>query len=156
MRSPPPSAALRGLIGSPTEENIYNCGTHNCIWLGPSPGKFCVGSDLWGPSLVISLLATQNLVSAFGMVAPSLPRAVGQPAGKAVHAQAQQPGGRAPILTGWALSRGLAEAPTESCWGLEYASGGEVGAPSTPRSPQQHDSPRGTPDAAVAKLLSSP
>eukprot|EP00959_Pyramimonas_sp_CCMP1952_P201792 4219757-Pyramimonas_sp.AAC.1 len=38
MLSPPPSAALLGLIGSFTEQEIHNCGTHNCIWLGPSSG----------------------------------------------------------------------------------------------------------------------
>eukprot|EP00959_Pyramimonas_sp_CCMP1952_P475238 9504076-Pyramimonas_sp.AAC.2 len=31
MRSSPPSAALRGPIGSFTEEDIHNCGTHNFI-----------------------------------------------------------------------------------------------------------------------------
>eukprot|EP00959_Pyramimonas_sp_CCMP1952_P274209 5731716-Pyramimonas_sp.AAC.1 len=30
--------AVRGPIGSATEEDTQNCGTHNCIWLGPSPG----------------------------------------------------------------------------------------------------------------------
>eukprot|EP00959_Pyramimonas_sp_CCMP1952_P005137 108126-Pyramimonas_sp.AAC.1 len=27
-------------MGSFTEGDIHNCGTHNCIWLGPSPDNF--------------------------------------------------------------------------------------------------------------------
>eukprot|EP00959_Pyramimonas_sp_CCMP1952_P293407 6136151-Pyramimonas_sp.AAC.1 len=29
--------AVRGPIWSANEEDIHNCGTHTCIWLGPSP-----------------------------------------------------------------------------------------------------------------------
>eukprot|EP00959_Pyramimonas_sp_CCMP1952_P268139 5606560-Pyramimonas_sp.AAC.1 len=28
---------LRGPIGSNTEDDVRNCVTHNCMWLGPSP-----------------------------------------------------------------------------------------------------------------------
>eukprot|EP00959_Pyramimonas_sp_CCMP1952_P094930 1985395-Pyramimonas_sp.AAC.1 len=38
----PPITAFRVPIGSSTEKDIHNCGTHNCIWLGCSPGKFFV------------------------------------------------------------------------------------------------------------------
>eukprot|EP00959_Pyramimonas_sp_CCMP1952_P057414 1198589-Pyramimonas_sp.AAC.1 len=30
--------AVRGPIGSAAEHDIHNCGIHNCMWLGPSPG----------------------------------------------------------------------------------------------------------------------
>eukprot|EP00959_Pyramimonas_sp_CCMP1952_P306678 6418192-Pyramimonas_sp.AAC.1 len=29
---------LRGPIGDPIENDPHNCGTHNCIWVGPSSG----------------------------------------------------------------------------------------------------------------------
>jgi len=36
---------VRGPIGSSTEDDTHNSVTHNCIWLGPSPGYFFTDSS---------------------------------------------------------------------------------------------------------------